>query len=110
MEMERLVLLNSLVTSSKIPLTLRTTPIPLEFVRYYVRDMDVVSFIGHEATASLLTQLLYIPVPTNRAMYDPMPGDKAIVVRLKKRLEKPEDIKNVKEEDVEFILVEYSNY
>jgi hypothetical protein len=110
MEMERLVLLNSLVTSSRMPITLRTIPISLEFVKYFVRDKDVVSFIGHEATASLLTQLLPVPVPMNRAMYDPTPGDKAIVVRLKKRLEKPEDIKNVKEEDVEFILVEYSNY
>jgi len=28
-------------------------------------------------------------------------------VRLKKRLEKPEDIKNVKPEDIEFLLVRY---
>jgi hypothetical protein len=31
-------------------------------------------------------------------------------VRLKRRLEKPEDVQNVSESDVEFILVEYSEY
>jgi hypothetical protein len=40
-------------------------------------------------------------------MYSPRDGDLAIVVRLKKRLEKPEDIKNVTENDIEFIEVRY---
>jgi len=36
-------------------------------------------------------------------------GDIAIVVRLKRRLEKPEDIKNVKLEDLEFYVMSYEN-
>jgi hypothetical protein len=108
--MKKVVLLNALVTSSKIPLTLKTKPANLEEVKRLIENKEIVSFIGHEATAQLLTTLFGMPVPTNRSMYDPKPGDVAIIVRLKKRLEKPEDIKNVTVSDVEFILVEYYEY
>jgi len=103
----KVILLNALVTSSKIPLVIVTKPINTIEVKELVKDKEIVSFIGHEATASLLTQILSTNVPFNRATYDPKPGDIAIVVRLKKRLETPGDVKNVKPEDVEFILVEY---
>jgi hypothetical protein len=106
----KIILLNALVTSSKIPLTIRTIPITLEDVKTIVKNREVVSFIGHEATANLLSQLLHVEVPVNRSMYDPQPGDLAVVVRLKKRLERPEDVKNVRLEDIEFILVEYREY
>ena len=106
----KIVLLNALVTSSRIPLTLKTRPASLNEVRKIVEDKEIISFIGHEATAQLLSTLLSKNVPMNRAMYDPEPDDIAVVVRLKKRLEKPEDVKNVKPEDIEFIIVEYSEY
>jgi hypothetical protein len=106
----KITLLNALVTSSKTPLTLKTRPISLDEARNVIEGKEIVSFIGHEATASLLGQLLAVTIPVNRGMYDPKPGDVAVVVRLKKRLEKPEDVKNVKPEDVEFILVEYHDY
>jgi hypothetical protein len=85
--MTKIIFLNALVTSSKIPLVLRTKPVNLEEVKELVEDKEIVSFIGHEATASLLTQLLSVNVPFNRATYDPKPGDVAVVVRLKRRLE-----------------------
>ena len=91
-------------------MTLKTRPIMLEDVKALIKDKEILSFIGHEATAKLLSQLLLSEVPTNRTMYDPRPGDIAIVVRLKKRLEKPEDVKNVTVNDIEFILVEYHEY
>jgi hypothetical protein len=108
--MEKIILLNALVTSSRIPLTLKTRPISLNEVKKLIENKEIVSFIGHEATAQLLTTLLSRNIQFNRAMYDPKPNDIAVVVRLKKRLEKPEDVKNVKPEDIEFILVEYSEY
>ena len=104
------MLLNALVTSSKIPLTLKTKPASLEEVKRLIENKEIVSFIGHEATAQLLTSLLSVSIPTNRGMYDPQPSDVAIVTRLKKRLEKPEDVKTVTPNDVEFILVEYHEY
>ena len=109
-QMEKVVLLNALVTSSRIPLTIKTQPVGLGDVKYYMEGKEILSYIGHEATASLLTQLLGKPIPSNRAMYEPKPNEKAIVVKLKRRLERPEDLMNVKEEEIEFLLVEYSNY
>jgi len=93
-----------------MPMTLKTKPISLDEAKRIVNGKEIMSFIGHEATAQLLTTLLSVGVPVNRAMYDPRPGDIAIVVKLKKRLEKPDDVKNVKPEDLEFILVEYHEY
>jgi hypothetical protein len=110
MSRSKVIFLNAVVTSSKTPMTLKTRPTSLEEVKELVRNREIASYIGHEATAQLLSQLLNINVPMNRAMYDPKPGDVAIVVRLRKRLEKPEDVKNVKLEDIEFILVEYREY
>jgi len=104
---QRIIFLNALITSSKMPMTLKTRPVTLGEVRELVKGREIVSFIGHEATARLMTQLLSVSVPFNRAVYEPKPGDIAVVVRLKKRLEKPEDVVNVRESDVEFILVEY---
>jgi hypothetical protein len=111
--MERkIIFLNALVTSSKMPMTLKTRPVSLNIVREIIREkeIEIESYIGHEATANLLSSLLNISVPTNRSMYDPKPNDVAVIVRLKKRLEKPEDVKNVTENDIEFILVEYHEY
>jgi hypothetical protein len=93
-----------------MPITLKTRPVTLEEVRELVKGREIESYIGHESTARLLSQLLSVSVPFNRAVYDPRPGDIGIVVRLRKRLEKPEDIKDVKESDVEFILVEYHEF
>ena len=106
----KIIILNALVTSSKKPMTLKTRPVSLDIVRELIKEKEIESYIGHEATANLLTNLLNINVPMNRSMYDPKVDDVAIVVRLKKRLEKPEDVKNVSPNDIEFILVEYHEY
>jgi len=108
--MGKVILLNALITSNRMPITIKTIPVTLEFVKYFVKDKDVISYIGHEATAALLTQLLGRPITNNRAMYEPRPGETAIIAKLKKRLEKPEDLKDVKESDIEFILVNYEEY
>jgi hypothetical protein len=108
--MSKIVFLNAVITSNKMPLTLKTRPVTLEKVREIVKNREIESYIGHEATAFLLSQLLSREISVNRAMYEPQISDVAIVVRLKRRLEKPEDVKNVKPEDLEFILVEYYPY
>lgn len=46
----------------------------------------VVSAVGHEATAQVLTELLGIPVTTNRIEVKFRPGDAAIVLKLNGRL------------------------
>ena len=104
---EKLVLLNALVTNPYMPMLLKTRPATIDEVRELLRGKSIESYIGHEATARVLSQLLEADVSVSRAMYKPLPGDTAVVVKLKKRLEKPEDVKNVSVDDLEFIIVEY---
>jgi len=46
-----------------------------------------ISAIGHHGTAELLSNLLGIKIPTNRIQIEMQPGDKALVFRLKQRVE-----------------------
>ena len=46
-----------------------------------------VSAVGHEATAEFLTKLFGMPVPENRIQIHMQPGDRAVVIRLLRRLE-----------------------
>lgn len=103
-----LILLNALVTHSTEPFILITKPLRFnEAIERIWKSECIESYIGHEATAKLLEKLTSRPIAVNRAMYSPKDEDIAIVVRLKKRLEKPEDVKNITENDIEFILVRY---
>jgi len=105
---EKIVLLNALIPVSNRPAIIISMPITVEEARELIRKAEKIeSYIGHEATAKLLTQLFEKEIPMNRGTYTPENYDLAIVVRLKKRLEKPEDVKNVKPEDIEFLLVRY---
>lgn len=60
------------------------------------------SFVGHPATASLLG------VPVSRGEYVPEAGDVAFVVRLKRRLQNPGDVGEVRPEDLEVLRVVYA--
>ena len=70
------------------------------------RGIAVDSYIGHDATARLASQL-GTEVSVRRAMYQPNKNEIAIVFRLKKRLSKLEDVKNVKPEDIEILVLHY---
>lgn len=112
----RLVLLNALVPlDSGIIMTVR---VDAGTVRAFVGAVKklgkpIVSFIGHPATAAVLSKVLGIEVAVNRGMYQPEHHsfsdghDVAIVARLKKRLSRPEDVKNVTVDDLEMWLVWY---
>jgi hypothetical protein len=105
---EKVILLNSLIPNSTEPTIIISMPTTVENARELIKRANVVeSYIGHEATAKLLSTLFEREIPVNRAMYIPQNRDLAIVIRLKKRLEKPEDVKTVKPEDIEFLLVRY---
>jgi len=85
-KLERVVLLNAFVIPKK-PMVIVTMPTNVENVKLIVQKAkSLESYIGHEATAQLLSQLLSTSIPVNRAEYEPRVGDIAIVVRLKKRL------------------------
>jgi hypothetical protein len=108
-KLKKVVLLNAFVLPRK-PMVVVTLPTNIENVREIIKKAEKIeSYIGHEATAQLLTQLLSMEVTVNRGEYVPEVGDRAIIVRLKKRLEKPGDVKEIKVEDLEFHVVKYDN-
>jgi hypothetical protein len=108
-KLEKVILLNAFVLPKK-PMVVITMPTNLENVKLIVQKAKVLeSYIGHEATAQLLSQLLSTSVPVNRGEYEPKVGEIAIVVRLKKRLATPHDVKDIKLEDLEFHAVNYNN-
>jgi len=110
-EFKKLVLLNALVPHPEGAVMAVSPTLTIEEVREIVkRAKKIESYIGHESTAKLLTELLGVEIPYNRAMYKPNYDDYALVVRLKKRLQKPEDIKDIKPEDIEFRLVLYAEF
>ena len=105
---EKVVLLNALVPVSDKPAITISVPVTVEEAKtLIIKAKKIESYIGHEATAKLLSQIFEREVQVNRGMYVPQNWDSAIVVRLKKRLEKPEDVRNVTEKDIELLLVRY---
>lgn len=64
-----------------------------------VEKNELVSAIGHSATADILSMLLDVNIPTNRVSIFFKPGDEAIAFVLKKRLQEGQVIKSVEELD-----------
>lgn len=55
------------------------------------------SFIGHQSSCDILSQLLEIPIPLNRGQYEQKPGDKALIFRLQKRIDEGQVLNSVEE-------------
>ncbi|MGC9106824.1 MAG: STIV orfB116 family protein [Infirmifilum sp.] len=110
-EKEKIVLLNAIVSPQStidFPVFILHYNVPPEIAVYILKNAkEIKSFIGHEGTAQILSSLTAREIPVNRAMYTPSYSDMAVVVRLKKRLERPEDIKNVDLNDLEFAVLWY---
>jgi len=87
----------------------------LDFYNLYknLYGYDVVSAIGHEATAKLLSELLYYEVPVNRITIELRDRDVALVIKIKQRLEEGKVLNNEELEAminagmIEFGIVEY---
>lgn len=61
-------------------------PVPLEAVLNALRNTELVSGIGHEGTAMLLSTLLKRQIPLSRTRVKMTVGDRALVFRLLDRL------------------------
>ena len=106
-KIKRLVILNAMVVPRR-PMVIVSSPTDLENVKALVNSAErIESYIGHESTAKLLSDLLGTSVPVNRGEYIPEKGDIAVVVRLKRRLQAPQDLKDIKPEDLELHVVVY---
>ena len=91
----RVVLLNTSILTAYGCFSYRETT--LDYARFVAQlahrsaqsalcDMGpLLSAIGHESTAQVLTSLLGVPVPVNRVQYEQSPDDLAIVFKLRGR-------------------------
>ena len=83
------------------------------FNEYKSNGFEIVSAIGHEATAKLLTELLNYEVPVNRIAIEFQDRDVALVIKLKQRLEEgkvlnSQELKNmINAGMIEFGLISY---
>ena len=59
---------------------------------------NLLSAIGHSATADVLTKLLAVDVPANRIVFSQDIGQQAIVLKMKGRL--PDDVKDLTIDDM----------
>ncbi len=64
----------------------------------------IVSAIGHESTARLLSQLLDHPIPANRIAITMTTGDQAVVIRLTQRLPEGKILGNEELKSIPFEL------
>ena len=55
------------------------------------------SAVGHAATAQFASRLFGLEIPENRIEIHMQPGDRAIVIRLLKRLESGQTVETVEE-------------
>lgn len=62
-------------------------PIDLSQAQQMVVDGPWQSAIGHDATAEMLTELFGLPIPVNRINYQQQVGDRAIVFKLRGRIQ-----------------------
>ena len=82
---ERLLLLGSAVLTSegRYQYRLISQPEAVELLR--ARAAEIASFVGHESTAALLTELVGVPFAANRGSVTQRTGETAVVVRLAQR-------------------------
>jgi len=63
------------------------------------------SYIGHQSTCDILSQLLEVEVPLHRGQYEQQTGDQALIFRLKKRIEEGQVLKT--REEIEAVGYEF---
>ena len=72
--------------------------ITLEEAKQLVRDNDILSAVGHQSTADILTTLLETTIPMNRIQFAQEVEQKALVFKLNGR---PEEGKILTTEEIE---------
>ena len=77
-----IALMNTTIITADGEYTLKT--ITLETAKSLVKD-GFQSFIGHESTAEIMTELLAVTVTPNRVGWFPEPGDCALCFKLNSR-------------------------
>ena len=74
--------------------------ITLEQAQDLVHNNDILSAVGHQSTADILTTLLGTTIPMNRIMFEQQEGQKALIFKL---LSRPEEGKILTQQEIEQI-------
>ena len=98
----KVLLLNAAVLTANG--TFRLSNIALEDVKNMLTEENIMSAIGHNATADIMTELIGITIPTNRIQAKQEAGQNAIIFKLLKR---PEEGKILNREEIEEIGYEF---
>ena len=94
----KLAILNTSIVTSEGTYT--HAEISLDGAKHLVRENEILSAVGHQATADILTELLGTPVPMNRITFKQEPGQSALVFKLNGR---PPEGKILTREEIEEI-------
>lgn len=94
----KLAVLNTSILTTEGTFTLKD--ITLEEARNLVTENEILSAVGHQSTADILTTLLETEVPMNRIQFAQETGQKALVFKLNGR---PEEGKILTAEEIEAI-------
>lgn len=84
------------------------TTLPLEFAKRQA-SKGFVSAVGHESTAAIMSELLGRQVPVSRAQVAPVPGDKLLCFKLRRRTFEGQVLskEEIEEWGYEWVLMEY---
>ena len=89
----KLALLNTSILTTTGRFELKD--ITLEEARNLVTENEILSAVGHQSTADILTTLLETEVPMNRIMFEQETGQKALVFKLKGKILTAEEIHQI---------------
>ena len=93
--MKKLAILNSSILTTVGTYELQN--ITLQEAQALVQHNDILSAVGHQSTADILTTLLGVQVPMNRIMFEQEQGQKALVFKL---LGRPEEGKILTSDEI----------
>ena len=95
MEKQLAILNTSILTTVG---TYELQDITLQEAQQLVQNNEILSAVGHQSTADILTTLLGVQIPMNRILFEQETGQKALVFKLNGR---PEEGKILTTEEIE---------
>jgi hypothetical protein len=80
----------------------RLETITLEEAKALVASSELDSAVSHESTAEILTTLLGVEIPVSRQLFEQRPGQRALVFKLRGRLETGRELTTQELEEIGF--------
>jgi hypothetical protein len=77
--------------------TYKLSNISLEQAQKLINENEFISYIGHQATAEIISILLGTEVPMNRGQFKQEVGQKAIIFKLNSRLQEGQVLTTMQE-------------